>query len=91
MARYKRITSASDDGLVAAGPSVTLEAIVVGVDSAGITLALHDCAVEGDATAGNRFGTVELDTRDTFPYGVRCNLGLVVIASGACDITVCWS
>jgi len=89
--RPKRITGTGDDGLVVAGPA-TLFTVVVGVDSAGVTLALHDCATEGAAGAGNRVGTIELDTRGAFEYGpgARFEAGLVVIASGSCDVTVVW-
>lgn len=87
----KRITSAADDGVVGAGAGTVLERVVVATEAAGITLSLHDCATEGAASAGNKVGAVKLDSRDSFEYGTRFAVGLVVIASGACDVTVVWS
>jgi hypothetical protein len=86
------ITGTSDDGLVQLGPCDLL-AVVVGTELASGTLALHDCASEGAAAAGNKKLTIKLDTREDFefgPAGARFDTGLVAIVSGACSVMVVW-
>lgn len=86
--RYRHITGAGDDGVVSAVPC-TLVGVVVGTEVGLQTLALHDCATEGAAAAGNLVASIKLDTRTSLTFDARMNAGLVAIVSGgAPDITV---
>ena len=91
-ASWQHITGTSDDGVVSAVPC-RLVTVVVGTETAGQTLALHDCAAEGDVAAGNKIATVKLDSRATFDFrAAACRVGLVAVVSGGTpDITVVYA
>lgn len=87
---FKHVVGGDGTVLVSGGPC-RLFAVVVGKVAAAQTLTLHDCAVTGDVAAGNKITVIELDTRESLPFGMGalCRVGLVAVMSGgAGDTTI---
>jgi len=85
--KYFHITGTDDDGLVLTGAG-TLYAIVINKSGAA-TVTLYD-----SLTTDNTIGIITIDTAannqspTTLLYNVHLKVGLNVIVSAACDLTV---